>query len=179
MSSSAPTPKLTGAGAGLDAQGLKAVVWASAATAFFFVVLRLYARWREASRIFADDYWMVAALVVLIVNAILQTLQTESLYYIDYVSNGLLPADAELLRQGNIYVRYEFPIIGLMWTVLWAVKGSFLALFWRLFDGLARYRRIWWIVAIFTFLTYVGCWIGSAWTCHPPSVYFMFGEYHT
>jgi hypothetical protein len=79
---------------------------------------------------------------------------------------------------GNIYVRYEFPIIGLMWTVLWCVKASLLALFWRLFDGLPQYRRMWWVVVVFVALSYVGCWIASAWTCHPPSTYFDFGMSH-
>jgi hypothetical protein len=119
---------------------------------------------------------MVAALATLITNAALQTHQTASLYYIDKVAAGLVPPGPELLQKGTVYVRYEFPIIGLMWTVLWCVKASFLALFWRLFDGLPRYRRIWWGVAIFAFLAYVGCWIGSAWTCHPPSIYFSFGK---
>lgn len=168
--------RLDGAGARLDATGLKAVVWAGAGTACFFVALRLYARWREAGRLFADDYWMVTALAVLITNAALQTHQTASLYYIDDVAAGIVPVGPELIQEGDVYVRYEFPIIGLMWTVLWCVKASFLALFWRLFDGLPRYRRVWWGVSIFAFFAFVGCWIGSAWTCHPPSVYFAFGK---
>ena len=32
------------------------------------------------------------------------------------------------------------------------------------------------IVSIFVFASYVGCWIASAMTCHPASIYFKFGE---
>lgn len=158
--SSGASARLTGASAGLSQAGLKAVAWVGVGVAAVLVGLRLYARLREARRFFTDDYWMIAALVVLTVNAILQTLQTESLYYILYVSVGRLPVDEELVRQGNTYVRYEFAIIGLMWTILWCVKASFLALFWRLFDGLPSYRRLWWMVVVFSFFAYVGCWIG-------------------
>ncbi|KIX06814.1 uncharacterized protein Z518_04790 [Rhinocladiella mackenziei CBS 650.93] len=168
--------RLTGAARGLSEGGLKAVAWAGVATAASFLSLRLFSRFREARRLFADDYWMVASFIVLTVNAVLQTLQTESLYYILYVSVGRIAAGEELITQGNIYVRYEFAIIGLMWTVLWCVKASFLALFWRLFEGLPPYKRLWWVVAVFSALAYAGCWIASAWTCHPPSTYFQFGQ---
>ena len=152
------------------------MAWAGVGTATIFLGLRLFARFREARRLFADDYWMMAAWSVLVINAVLQTLQTESLFYILYVSVGRIAVGEELIVQGNAYVRYEFPIIGLMWTVLWCVKYSFLALFWRLFEGLPTYKRLWWIVVVFSALAYVGCWIASVWTCHPPSTYFQFGK---
>jgi hypothetical protein len=114
-------------------------------------------------------------LFFLLTQAILQTLQNHSLYYLIYASAGEVPAGKALLDQGNIYVRYQFVIIVLFWTVTWSVKYSFLALYYRLFNGLAIYRKIWWAVVIFAAMTYVGCWIASVWTCHPPSTYFDFG----
>lgn len=174
--SAAALPPLVGAARHLHEPGLRAVAWAGVATAGIFVGLRLFARFREAGHFFADDYWVVAAFSVLTVNAVLQHLQTGSLYYVMEVSAGRLPVTEDLIIQGNIYVRYEFPIIGLMWTVLWCVKASLLALFWRLFEGLPRYRRVWWGVVVFCALSYIGCWIASAWTCHPPSTYFQFGK---
>ncbi|EXJ84958.1 hypothetical protein A1O3_05633 [Capronia epimyces CBS 606.96] len=168
--------RLTGAAKGLDEAGLKAVAWAGVGAAGIFLSLRLFARYREARRLFTDDFWMVASFVVLTVNAILQTLQTESLYYMIYVSIGRVPVDEKLIVEGTTYLKYQFAIIGLMWTVLWCVKASFLSLYWRLFDGLTHYKRIWWAVVVFTVLAYFGCWIASAWTCHPPSTYFQFGQ---
>jgi len=169
-------PPLVGAARHLHEPGLRAVAWAGVGTSAIFVFLRLFTRYREAGHFFADDYWVVAAFTVLAVNALLQTLQTHSLYYVMEVSAGRLPVSEDLLIQGNIYVRYEFPIIGLMWTVLWCIKASLLALFWRLFEGLPSYRRVWWVVVVFCILSYIGCWIASAWTCHPPSTYFQFGK---
>jgi hypothetical protein len=168
-------PEITGAARHLHEDGLIAIAWAGCATAAFFLLLRLYARWREAARLFFDDYWMILGFVFLFCNAILQTLQTPSLYYIMNISAGRIAVGPELLVQGNIYVRYEFVIIAFFWSTTWSVKGSFLALYYRLFDGLPQYRRMWWAAVCFSICAYIGCWMASVWTCHPPSTYFQFG----
>jgi hypothetical protein len=175
--SSADEVQLAGAARHLTAGGLIAIAWAGVGVACFFVVARCVARFSEIKRLHVDDYWMITALLVLAVNAVLQTLQAPSLYYLVDVEAGRVPAGEPLLVQGNIYVRYEFTIIALFWTVLWCVKASFLSLFHRLFDGLPKYRLWWWGVVVFAALAYVGCWIASAYTCHPPSTYFQFGKF--
>jgi hypothetical protein len=171
--------RLAGAARGLTPEGLATVTWCGFALACCFVVLRLYVRTTESRRLFSDDYWLLAALFFLLTQAILQTLQNHSLYYLIYASAGEVPAGKALLDEGNIYVRYQFVIIVLFWTITWSVKYSFLALYYRLFDGLAIYRKIWWAVVILAAMAYVGCWIASVWTCHPPSTYFDFGTPHT
>ena len=90
----------------------------------------------------------------------LQTLQAWHLYYIIKATAGLEPlSEAELLWHGNEYVKYEYCIIRLFWTILWSVKASWLALYWRLFNGLQVYQRWWKGVAVFIFATYAGCWL--------------------
>jgi len=168
--------RLQGAARGLNEAGLIAVAWCACSLAVIFVALRCYARWRESRRLFSDDYWMILALSFLLCNAILQTLQTPSLYYLVFLAAGRVQQGPELMRQGNIYVRYEFVIIAFFWTICWSVKASFLALYYRLFDGLPRYRSLWWVAAVFTGCAYIGCWFASVWTCHPPSTYFQFGK---
>lgn len=158
MSAAGDEAKLQGTARHLDSQGLIAIGWVGVGLAAVFVALRCYARFTEMKRLHADDYWMLAALMFLTTNAILSTLQSPSLYYLVDVSVGRVPAGAPLLVQGNIYVRYEFVIIGLFWTVLWCVKASFLSLFYRLFDGLPNYRRLWWAVVLFSGTSYIGCW---------------------
>ena len=96
--------KLTGAARGLSENGLIGVAWGGFALAAACVALRCYARYTETRRLHADDYCVLLALFFLVVNAVLQTLQTESLYYLVYASVGLQPADETLLEEGNIYV---------------------------------------------------------------------------
>lgn len=168
--------QLKGAAKNLPESGLIAIAWAGVGLATLLVSARIYARIHETKRLGIDDYWMLLAFMFLAVNALLQTLQTHSLYYLVYAGAGRVPLGAPLMAQGNVYVRYEFVIIGFFWTVLWCVKASFLALYWRLFEGFAQWRRVWFGVAVFTFLSYVGAWLLSAFNCHPAGNYFKFGK---
>ena len=170
------SPIPLGIAAHLPPGGLVALIWGGVGLAFMFVGARTVIRIYTVERLAWDDYWIYVAWVLLTLNGVLQTIQAPHIYYVSRAAAGLVPADEAVIYHGNIYVRYEFVSIGLFWTVLWAVKASFLAMFWRLFDGLPRYRR--WLVCIgvFSFFAYVGCWISSILNCHPASMYFKFGR---
>jgi hypothetical protein len=155
----------------LSVNGLIAVTWAGAGLGILFTSARIVIRIVYVKRLLADDYFMLLALVLLITNAILQTLQAPHLYYIVLDMSG-----PDIVYHGLHYTYYEFAIIAIFWSVLWSVKASFLALFWMISNGLPRYRRIWWATAVFAALAYIGCWIASVYTCHPPSNYFKFGR---
>lgn len=176
MATTGPPPPL-GLAKELSEGGLIAIAWAGVALAGCFVVARTMIRLFTLSRLQVDDYWIYFAFITLVVNAILTTLQAPHSYYLAHGVAGLVPADEKFLYHGNKYVRYEFASIGLFWTTLWVVKASFLTLYWKLFEGLREYRRWWWGVVVFTASTYMGCWIASALNCHPPSLYFDFGEH--
>ncbi|MCJ1277129.1 hypothetical protein MMC21_004939 [Puttea exsequens] len=167
---------LQGIGRHLGPGGLIALTWAATAFAAAFVAARTYIRLTRVGGLAWDDYWIYLAWTILGVNSVLQTMQAESLYYLDKYASGLVPADERLVREGGKYVRYEFVIIAFFWTVLWGVKASFLALYWKLFEKQAVYRRWWIAVTAVAFGAYVGCWVASALNCHPASAYFEFGK---
>ncbi len=158
--------------------GLIAIAWSSIVLAGMFVAARTVIRITRTEGLGWDDYWIYNAYALMVVSVILQTLQSPSLYYIVRAFSGLVPLGEEYMEEGNLYARYEFVIMGLFWTVLWSVKASFLALYWRLFQGLGQYKKWWKGVAVFTFLTYLGCWMTSLNVCHPPALYFKFGRYN-
>jgi hypothetical protein len=160
----------------LPQSGLIAITWAGAGLAGLFVAARTTIRIFKIEQLRTDDYLIYAAFIVLLINAVLQTLQTPSAYTVAQAEEGLIPFDDNLVDQGDMYMKYEFTIIGLFWTVLWLVKASFLAFFYPLFEGLIVYRRIWWGISIFSFLAFASCWISSVNTCHPVSTYFLFGK---
>jgi len=168
--------QLSGAAKNLPPAGLIAVAWMGVTIATFFVSFRLFTRYRENHHLLPDDYWVVLGWTFLCINATLQTLQTPHLYYLVEAGAGRVSTGQPLLDHGNACVRYEFVVIAFFWTVLWCIKASFLALFWRLFTGLKWARRNWWCVVIFTALAYVGAWITSALNCHPAGNYFKFGS---
>ena len=92
----------------LTSAGLIAVAWSGFGLAALLVVVRVYARISELRRLHADDYWILLALFFLLANAILQTLQTPSTYYLAWLEAGRQEPVSQTLEVGNIYVRYEF-----------------------------------------------------------------------
>jgi hypothetical protein len=165
-----------GIGKHLSQQGLVAIIWVGVALGVSFTAVRIAIRLKIRRRLAPDDYCVLIALAFLITNAILQTIQAPSIYYV--VSN---PTGPDIVFHVMRYTYLEFVTIGLFWTVLWSVKASFLALFWGIFRELPQphYRYAWWVVSIFAGLAYVGCWMASIFTCHPPADYFKFGETHS
>ena len=154
-----------------------AIVWLSVVLAGAFVILRTLIRITRIERLGFEDHWLYFAYITLIINAVLQTLQTPHLYYSARANAGLEQPGAALLWHGDQYVKYEFCIIGLFWTVLWSVKASWLALYWRLFKRLQDYQRWWKGVTVFACATYAGCWILNLIICHPASPHFSFGDF--
>jgi hypothetical protein len=165
----------------LTRQSLLALIWTSFGIAFLFVVLRTAIRFRIASKLATEDYWIFLALATLLTNSVLQTIQLPSLYYMSAIITGEIEpsATSELIDVGDEYLRYEFVIIGLFWTVLWCVKASFLAVYFKLFRDVSRYRIAWYILAGFTFCGYVGCWITAINSCRPIGSFFQFAGCET
>jgi hypothetical protein len=160
----------------LPHHSLLALVWTSFSASFLFVALRTAIRFKVARRPTADDYWVYLALATLLTLCILETIQLPSLYYMTAVLAGAIPISEKLISYTEDYLRYEFPIIILFWTVLWSVKAGFLALYFKLFRELPAYRRGWYLLATFTFLAYVGCLITLCLSCGSLPNFFKFAQ---
>ena len=163
----------------LPPKSLLAIIWTTFSVAFLFVVMRTAIRFKIVKRLATEDYWMFLALATLLTNSILQTIQLPSLYYMSAVTTGVIPISVELISVGDNYLRFEFAIIVLFWTILWCVKASFLALYYKLFQDMPMYRFAWYILATFTLCAYIGCWITALTTCHPISNFFKFAQCNT
>ncbi|KZL79571.1 hypothetical protein CI238_07244 [Colletotrichum incanum] len=177
MSAAANTDlPLTGAAQSINRQTLTAIIWICFSVASLFVALRLTVRWRQNHSFLADDYWIIWAWMCLLTMASLQTRQLDALYYTTYLSAGRIQVTAETVAKTEDLTRWQFPIIKLFWTVLWSVKASFMAVFYRLVKPFTVRRRLWYCIAAFAFLAYIGCWLASTLTCSPPSDYFQAGK---
>ena len=91
---------------------------------FIVVVARTLIRMVKADRLGYDDYWIYLAYLILCVNALLQTVQTPYIYHLVRVRAGLESAGEGFVEDGNVYLRYEFTIIGLFWSILCSVSAS-------------------------------------------------------
>ncbi|KAJ4289311.1 hypothetical protein N0V88_007062 [Collariella sp. IMI 366227] len=172
-----PNAPLSGVGGSIGGDpGLIAIVWVFFATATLFVGLRLSVRFRQHRSFLVDDYFIMFAWVCLLTMEILQMVQRPALWYFTYMRAGrVLPGAQSVYWQGQLK-RWQFPIIKLFYTVLWSVKGSFLALFYRFVKPFTWLRRAWYCVATFVVLAYIGCFLQSALACNPPADYFVPGK---
>ena len=154
----------------LSHRSLLILIWVCFSAAALLVGLRTVIRIRSpTTRHVAplEDCWIFLALASLLGLCVLETIQLPSLYYISGVLAGTVPlttVDA-IVGQTKTYLRFQFPIVILFWTVLWSVKGAFLALYWRLFRDLKWYRQAWFALSAFTFLAYVGCVLTLSLSC--------------
>ncbi|KAF5265309.1 hypothetical protein FOXYS1_3882 [Fusarium oxysporum] len=168
-----PDAPLTGAARSVNRQGLIIIVWICFTIATLFVSLRLFVRWYQNRRFLADDYWITWAWLCTLTMAILQTEQMDPLWYMTYLQAGRIAYDPkELEFQRSQITRWQFPIIKLFWIILWSVKASFLALFYRLVQPFPVIRRCWYGVSVFAASALIVCIICSVLTCSPPSNYF-------
>ncbi|MCJ1326312.1 hypothetical protein MMC10_002976 [Thelotrema lepadinum] len=59
----------------------------------------------------------------------------------------------------------------LLWCTLYLVKASFLALTWTIFNISLGFRRAWWFVTIYTFITFWPIFFSALWQCGSHSDY--------
>ena len=54
---------------------------------------------------------------------------------------------------------------------MYLVKASFLALCWSIFKVSARFRKAWWTIAAYTFISFWSIFLSQLWQCGTPSDY--------
>lgn len=172
-----PNAPLKGFAQDVSPQGLTAFIWVCFFIATLFVSLRMAVRWRQNHTFFVDDFWMGLAWLSMLTMTILQTVTSDSLWYITYIIAGRIDLrNGEEIGKNQIeFQRWQFPIIKLFWTTIWSVKASLLAVFYRLVKPKPVIRWFWFGVAIFTGLSYIASFLISALNCHSPGDYFKAG----
>ena len=128
---------------------------------------RFYLRWRKVGRLGWGAILNGAALVVLI--AFLATYQV----YLPIDYNAQLYAlglsdIAPTKRDAYFTLKMGTANVMLFWAVIFLVKASFLALYWGVFSVSRGFRRAWWAVAIYHFVTFWAIFLSVLWHCGEP-----------
>lgn len=161
----------------LPRRSLLILIWTCFSAACLLVTLRTAIRARAGNRLTPDDYCMFLAVACLLTLCVLESVQLSSLFYIEGVLAGAVPISGDLIARTEEYLRFQFPIVVLFWSVLWSVKAAFLGLYWKLFRDLDVYRRVWYCLSAFTFLAYGGCIVTLCLSCGPNIAnFFRFGQ---
>ena len=130
----------------------QAIQWTIASVALVLTCGRFYIRWKY-SQINWDDICNGVALLCLVAN--------YAVFDVGWVTD----------RDQTLHWRSLTATSMLFWTTLWLVKASFLALCWLIFEVSNGFRKAWWIVVAYTFLTYWPLFLWIIWECGEASDY--------
>ena len=72
------------------------------------------------------------------------------------VAIGREAVSPEFPSRAAFFLKLQFASTLLFWSCLWAVKGCFLAFFYKMTEGLKPQRSMLWVVAVITALSYIG-----------------------
>jgi hypothetical protein len=144
------------------------VAWTFTAFSVLLTIGRLIIRYQKSRRLRVDDILNAVAATFVIPFIVLcsQSLPIQykaQMQFLGRTTEG--PTSEEI----QYTVHLELAELLLLWTILYFVKASFLALYWQIFAVSTRFRVMWWSTAIFIAISWAATFISSFWHCGSPS----------
>lgn len=143
-------------------QHSQSAIWAVFVVCILFFTTRVAIRLKVYKKLLADDYWAVLAFIFLFVNSILLTVAKDPTFIVQGVQFAGLRKPKDFEHETKKFDDLQWAISNIFFSGLWSVKGSFLAFYKELTEGLPAHRRAWWFIVVVTVLTYVGAIVGFA-----------------
>lgn len=150
------------------------IAWGGTALSFIFVVFRIYVRIKSFRRVYADDFLVVLAWLLLLTSAIIWQTQQTSMYTQFRLSSGNVVPTPEILAAERTFLRTEVATIFMFYTCLWSVKISVLIFFRRLGQKVKGHRVWWWCVLALTVATWATCIGDIQYPCLLKSLEYIF-----
>lgn len=137
------------------------------ATNILLTAGRFRIHWRKHHRFDWDDYFNAIALLLLIVFNGIFTVAIPIEYNAALYAWGL--SDREPTEQEEILnMRLITANMFLFFLIIYAVKASFLALYWQIFNISSGFRVAWKLVTVYTALSFLMSFLAVFWTCGSP-----------
>ena len=152
------------------------VIWLVVATGLFFAILRFTIRGYVFKKLLWDDAAVVVAVILHIVLAVMYKYIIPTMFELDKIANGEEVLGPAFLPRAAVFLKMQFAIIVLFWTIIWIVKVSFLIFYRKLYERLPGRMLAWYMVSAFTAVTYLLCWAFQLGSCVPIQHYFVLGE---
>jgi len=146
------------------------VQWTLTSVAVVLTTGRFIIRMRNRSRLALDDWAHGFAMTMLIVYMIQYSILFPISNAVELYGIGIgpKPSTSELKRFLHLLIPTEI----MFWVVLYSVKITFLLLYREIFGVSLIFLRVWWIVFLYTFLTFWAAFLTVFWTCGSPSKLF-------
>ena len=132
-------------------------MWGGTALSLCFLIFRIFVRLRYFKKIYADDFFVLAAWLMLLTSSIIWQMQQTRLYYSFKLSAGQMQATANVLEAEKSFFHANLAVLILFLSCLWSVKISLLVFFRRLGQQVRGQKIWWWSVMGFTILTWAIC----------------------
>ena len=126
---------------------------------------RIYVRFKKQRGLHADDFALFVSVVLYITMCALYIVDLPYLYAVLDYTSGQVAITPELPHMYAEMMKINYAVTPLFWAVLWSVKVSLLLFFRRVIQYTA-WLRIWWVIFIFTTLTFVGCLVSQLLSCY-------------
>ena len=146
------------------AKSLKALAWMLCVVATAFVIGRFWIRWKLAKKWGWDDILNAVASVAFICCVAVFQAGVAIQYRLLGLSKPL-PTQSEI----DYGMRLQLADNLLFWLIIFFVKASFLATYWRVFSISRIFRICWWAVMAYTFITFWAIFLSRLWACGQPS----------
>ncbi|KAF2149883.1 hypothetical protein K461DRAFT_314958 [Myriangium duriaei CBS 260.36] len=131
---------------------------------------RLCVPWRAHRSWQTKDYWMLVAVILYPIMAVLCILCGRLDYAVNDLLDQPLTADtiATVLDNCIVVTKLVTALTFLHYTVLWSVKFSLLSLYHKLMWAVNKtHRCVWVVTCVSSFLLLVGSVVASVFTCGP------------
>ena len=128
---------------------------------------RLLLRFTKTKKLVWDDIFNLAALVALIGFVATYQAFFPKDYEHELYTLGLSDT-APVSEDPTFEIKLSLANIILFWMVIFLVKASFLALYWSLSKVSSSFRKAWWAVVTYTFVTFWVIFLASLWICGSP-----------
>ncbi|KAF2019510.1 hypothetical protein BU24DRAFT_386445 [Aaosphaeria arxii CBS 175.79] len=149
-------------------EGLNAIAWCMTSLGMILTIGRFWIHWRKTRRIGWDDYFNGVALIFLLAYITTYQIYVPIDYQAQLYALGLSneppgPRDVMLTMKLNM------ANIALFFCVIYSVKASFLAMYWRIFEISKRFRVAWSLLTAYTALCFLVSFTSIFWKCGTPT----------
>ncbi|KAL8711637.1 MAG: hypothetical protein Q9220_004047 [cf. Caloplaca sp. 1 TL-2023] len=121
---------------GLTPSSLETIIWLVVAIAVLFSFSRFAIRLYALHKLLWDDIAVALAVLLLLIQAIMYHFVLPIIFELDRIATGQEMFTPAFLPRATEYLKLQFALIVIFWTMLWTVKVAFLIFYRILFAGL-------------------------------------------
>jgi hypothetical protein len=137
--------------------------------AFLFTIGRFAVHWHRRRRLAWDDFFNGLAMLFCFGYTITFQLIAPKHYNAQLARLGVISKSEIKHLDPASYRNINAANSLIFWCVIYAVKASFLALYWNVFASLCKKFRIAWVLAaVFTFICFMVTFMWGFWLCGDP-----------